>query len=168
MGGPAAPVGPRGARRGRAGARGSPAERAIATERGKEVAHLDAVRADLDDAARRERMLRDSVQSSFESVARNMHAMSMVQQQVLDGLGQRIGDAELMGEVMKADHAAAQMTRKAQTLLVMCGIWPARRETRPVTLFDCVRGAQSRIVEFGRVEVHGGQTLYAVAPAVEG
>ncbi|MGK5631656.1 ATP-binding protein [Streptomyces sp. URMC 123] len=121
-----------------------------------------------DEAARRERMLRDSVQAAFESVARNMHAMSTVQQQVLDGLGRLVTDPLLMAEVMKADHAAAQMTRKAQTLLVMCGIWPARRETRPVTLFDCVRGAQSRIVEFARVDVHGGRTLYAVAPAVEG
>ncbi|WP_246643882.1 ATP-binding protein [Streptomyces rhizosphaericus] len=143
-------------------------ERALAAERGEEVARLAAVQTDLDEAARRERILRDSVQASFESVARNMHAMSMVQQQVLDGLEQYVEDAGLMGEVMKADHAAAQMTRKAQTLLVMCGIWPARRETRPVSLFDCVRGAQSRIVEFGRVDVHGGQTLYAVAPAVEG
>ncbi|MEE4596697.1 ATP-binding protein [Streptomyces sp. DSM 41524] len=142
--------------------------RALAAERGEEVARLAAVQTDLDEAARRERILRDSVQASFESVARNMHAMSMVQQQVLDGLEQYVEDAGLMGEVMKADHAAAQMTRKAQTLLVMCGIWPARRETRPVSLFDCVRGAQSRIVEFGRVDVHGGQTLYAVAPAVEG
>ncbi|QKV97867.1 sensor histidine kinase [Streptomyces sp. NA02950] len=143
-------------------------QRALAAERGEEVTRLAAVRADLDEAARRERILRDSVQASFESVARNMHAMSMVQQQVLDGLGQYVSDARLMAEVMKADHAAAQMTRKAQTLLVMCGIWPARRETRPVTLFDCVRGAQSRILEFGRVEVHGGQTLHVVAPAVEG
>jgi signal transduction histidine kinase len=143
-------------------------ERTRAAERAVEIARLAAVRAELDEAARRERMLRDSVQASFESVARNMHAMSTVQQQVLDGLEQHVADARLMAEVMKADHAAAQMTRKAQTLLVMCGIWPARRETRPVTLFDCVRGAQSRIVEFGRVEVHGGQTLYAVAPAVEG
>ncbi|WP_250854093.1 ATP-binding protein [Streptomyces malaysiensis] len=143
-------------------------ERTLAAERGEEVKRLAAVRSELDEAARRERILRDSVQASFESVARNMHAMSMVQQQVLDGLEQHVEDARLMGEVMKADHAAAQMTRKAQTLLVMCGIWPARRETRPVSLFDCVRGAQSRIVEFGRVDVHGGQNLYAVAPAVEG
>ncbi|MDT3395485.1 ATP-binding protein, partial [Streptomyces sp. B1866] len=142
--------------------------RAAVAERDAEVARLAAVRTELDEAARRERRLRDSVQAAFESVARNMHAMAVVQQQVLDGLGQRLTDSGLMAEVMKADHAAAQMTRKAQTLLVMCGIWPARRETAPVTLFDCVRGAQSRIVEFGRVEVHGGQTLYVVAPAVEG
>ncbi|MCZ7414133.1 ATP-binding protein [Streptomyces sp. WMMC897] len=121
-----------------------------------------------DEAVRRERALRDSVQAAFESVARNMHAMATVQQQVLDHVEQIITDSRLMGEVMKADHAAAQMTRKAQTLLVMCGIWPARRETRPVTLYDCVRGAQSRIVEFGRIDVHGGQTLYVVPPAVEG
>ncbi|MEU3299215.1 ATP-binding protein [Streptomyces sp. NPDC006678] len=121
-----------------------------------------------DEAVRRERALRDSVQSAFESVARTMHAMATVQQQVLDKVERSIENPRLMAEVMKADHAAAQMTRKAQTLLVMCGIWPARRETRPVSLYDCVRGAQSRIVEFGRVEVHGGQTLFVVPPAVEG
>ncbi|HET6860109.1 MAG TPA: ATP-binding protein [Streptomyces sp.] len=121
-----------------------------------------------DEAVRRERALRDSVQAAFESVARNMHAMATVQQQVLDRVERSIDDPRLMAEVMKADHAASQMTRKAQTLLVMCGIWPARRETRPVSLYDCVRGAQSRIVEFGRLDVHGGQTLYVVAPAVEG
>ncbi|WP_229869506.1 ATP-binding protein [Streptomyces inusitatus] len=121
-----------------------------------------------DEAVRRERVLRDSVQAAFESVARNMHAMATVQQQVLDRVERTIEDPRLMAEVMKADHAAAQMTRKAQTLLVMCGIWPARRETQPVSLYDCVRGAQSRIVEFNRIEVHGGQTLYAVPPVVEG
>ncbi|MFE5855166.1 ATP-binding protein [Streptomyces sp. NPDC056500] len=121
-----------------------------------------------EDAVRRERTLRDSVQAAFESVARNMHAMATVQQQVLDRVEQTIEDPRLLAEVMKADHAAAQMTRKAQTLLVMCGIWPARREINPVSLYDCVRGAQSRIVEFTRIEVHGGQTLYVVPPAVEG
>ncbi|MEU5402156.1 ATP-binding protein [Streptomyces sp. NPDC005963] len=121
-----------------------------------------------EDAVRRERTLRDSVQAAFESVARNMHAMATVQQQVLDRVEQTIEDPRLLAEVMKADHAAAQMTRKAQTLLVMCGIWPARREVHPVSLYDCVRGAQSRIVEFPRIEVHGGQTLYVVPPAVEG
>ncbi|MFD7611571.1 ATP-binding protein [Streptomyces sp. NPDC059828] len=121
-----------------------------------------------DEAVRRERTLRDSVQTAFESVARSVHAMATVQQQVLDRVERSIDDPVLMAEVMKADHAAAQMTRKAQTLLVMCGVWPARRETRPVSLYDCVRGAQSRIVEFGRVEIHGGQMLHVVPPAVEG
>ncbi|MDG9703345.1 ATP-binding protein [Streptomyces sp. DH37] len=140
-------------------------------ETGEEFARaLEAVVEALgsDEAVRRERALRDSVQAAFESVARNMHVMATVQQQVLDRVERFIKDPDLMAEVMKADHAAAQMTRKAQTLLVMCGIWPTRRESRPVSLFDCVRGAQSRIVEFGRVEVHGGQNLYVVPPAVEG
>ncbi|MER6539968.1 ATP-binding protein [Streptomyces sp900105755] len=140
-------------------------------ETGEEFARaLDSVVVALgsDAAVFRERALRDSVQAAFESVARTMHVMATVQQQVLDEVERSIEDPRLMADVMKADHAASQMTRKAQTLLVMCGIWPARRETRPVSLYDCVRGAQSRIVEFGRIEVHGGQTLYAVSPAVEG
>lgn len=161
------------AERVRAGQRleGVPGPLAAPAETGEEFARaLSAVAVALgsDEAVRRERGLRDSVQAAFESVARTMHAMATVQQQVLDRVERSIDDPHLMGEVMKADHAAAQMTRKAQTLLVMCGIWPARRETRPVSLYDCVRGAQSRIVEYGRIEVHGGQTLYAVPPAVEG
>ncbi|MER6913094.1 ATP-binding protein [Streptomyces sp. NPDC000594] len=148
-----------------------PGPLAPAADTGAEFARaIDAVVDALgsDEAVRRERVLRDSVQAAFESVARNMHAMATVQQQVLDRVERSIEDPLLMAEVMKADHAAAQMTRKAQTLLVMCGVWPARRETRPVSLYDCVRGAQSRIVEFNRIEVHGGQNLYAVPPAVEG
>ncbi|MEU3742304.1 ATP-binding protein [Streptomyces sp. NPDC032198] len=161
------------AERVRAGQRleGVPGPLAAPTETGEEFARaMSAVAVALgsDEAVRRERGLRDSVQAAFESVARTMHAMATVQQQVLDRVERSIDDPHLMGEVMKADHAAAQMTRKAQTLLVMCGIWPARRETRPVSLYDCVRGAQSRIVEYSRIEVHGGQTLYAVPPAVEG
>ncbi|WP_443076210.1 ATP-binding protein [Streptomyces sp. NBC_01716] len=150
---------------------GIPGPVAPEAETGEDFARaLAAVVAALgsDEGVRRERGLRDSVQTAFESVARNMHAMATVQQQVLDQVERAIDDPRLMADVMKADHAASQMTRKAQTLLVMCGIWPARRESQPVSLYDCVRGAQSRIVEFGRVEVHGGQTLYVVPPAVEG
>lgn len=150
---------------------GVPGPMASPEEIGEEFARaLDSVVVALgsDVAVHRERTLRDSVQTAFESVARTMHVMATVQQQVLDEVERSIEDPRLMADVMKADHAASQMTRKAQTLLVMCGIWPARRETRPVSLYDCVRGAQSRIVEFGRIEVHGGQTLYALPPAVEG
>uniref|UniRef100_UPI003F6868DD ATP-binding protein n=1 Tax=Streptomyces polyasparticus TaxID=2767826 RepID=UPI003F6868DD len=150
---------------------GVPGPLHTSAELGEEFARaLDELAGALgsDEAVRRERALRDSVQAAFESVARTMHAMATVQQQVLDQVERDIVDPNLMARVMKADHAAAQMTRKAQTLLVMCGVWPARRETQPVSLYDCVRGAMSRIVEFGRVEVHGGQTLYAAPPAVEG
>ncbi|WP_445276284.1 ATP-binding protein [Streptomyces coelicoflavus] len=150
---------------------GVPGPVASPEETGEEFARaLDSVVVALgsDAAVNRERTLRDSVQAAFESVARTMHVMATVQQQVLDEVERSIEDPRLMADVMKADHAASQMTRKAQTLLVMCGIWPARRETQPVSLYDCVRGAQSRIVEFGRIEVHGGQTLYAVPPVVEG
>ncbi|MQY11509.1 hypothetical protein SRB5_16280 [Streptomyces sp. RB5] len=115
-----------------------------------------------------EREQRDAVLAAFETVAGNVHAMATVQLQTLDGIEQQLTDPELMGEVMRADHAAAQMIRKAQTLLVMCGIWPARRESQPVSLFDIVRGAQSRILEYGRIEVHGGQQLHVAAPAAEG
>ncbi|WP_240930130.1 ATP-binding protein [Streptomyces coryli] len=143
-------------------------QRAIATARAAELERAAAVADERDQAARRERNLRDSVQAAFETVAGNVHAMATVQGRVLDGIEQRVSDPEVLSEVMRADHAAAQMTRKAQTLMVLCGVWPARRATKPISLYDCVRGAQSRIVEYGRVEVHGGQGVHVAAGAAEG
>ncbi|MEV0966145.1 MULTISPECIES: ATP-binding protein [unclassified Streptomyces] len=121
-----------------------------------------------DEAVRRERALRDSVRSALESVARTVHAMATAQQEALDRVERSLDDPRLTAEVIRAGHAAARMNRRAQTLLVLCGSWPVRRERRPVSLHDCVHGARSRIVEFGRVDVHGGQTLHVAPPAVEG
>ncbi|MEK8142249.1 hypothetical protein NKH18_06200 [Streptomyces sp. M10(2022)] len=45
-----------------------------------------------DESVHRERALRDSVQAAFESVARNMHVMATVQQQVLDQIERSIDD----------------------------------------------------------------------------
>ncbi|MGQ4511122.1 ATP-binding protein [Streptomyces sp. DW26H14] len=119
-------------------------------------------------AVRQERAMSDSVMAAFESVARTVHQMATVQQEVLDRIEQSLSDPALMGQVMQADHAAAQMTRKAQVLLVMCGVWPAVRESRPVSLYDCVRGAKSRILEFQRVTVHGGESVHVSPTVVEG
>ncbi|MFC9063491.1 ATP-binding protein, partial [Streptomyces sp. NPDC057074] len=58
-----------------------------AAETGEEFARaLESVVVALgsDAAVHRERALRDSVQTAFESVARTMHVMATVQQQVLD------------------------------------------------------------------------------------
>ncbi|MEV4919733.1 ATP-binding protein [Streptomyces tirandamycinicus] len=121
-----------------------------------------------DEAVRREQALRDSARSALESVARTVHAMATVQQQALDHLQRSLDDPRLTAEVVKAGHAAARMERKAGTLLVLCGSRPVPRERRPVSLHDCVRDARSRIVEFGRVDVRGGQTLHVAPPAVEG
>ncbi|MEV6104940.1 ATP-binding protein [Streptomyces sp. NPDC051940] len=142
--------------------------RARAQEEATRADEAERRAAEAREATAWEREQRDAVLAAFETVAGNVHAMATVQLQLLDGIEQRLTDPELMGEVMRADHAAAQMIRKAQTLLVMCGIWPARREPQPVSLFDCVRGAQSRILEYGRIEVHGGQHLHVAAPAAEG
>uniref|UniRef100_UPI00374E0773 hypothetical protein n=1 Tax=Streptomyces griseus TaxID=1911 RepID=UPI00374E0773 len=112
---------------------GVPGPMAPPEETGEEFSRaLDSVVVALgsDTAVHRERTLRDSVQAAFESVARTMHVMATVQQQVLDEVERSIEDPLLMANVMKADHAASQMTRKAQTLLVMCGIWRWTRRPR--------------------------------------
>ncbi|BFO16077.1 hypothetical protein SHKM778_24650 [Streptomyces sp. KM77-8] len=81
----------------RAGQRleGVPGPVASPEETGEEFARaLDAVVVALssDAAVHRERSLRDSVQAAFESVARTMHVMAIVQQQVLDEVERSIED----------------------------------------------------------------------------
>jgi signal transduction histidine kinase len=122
-----------------------------------------------DGAARRERSLRESAQSAFERSAETLYVMATAQQQrlarLVAGGGESGGAAE---ELRAADRAARQLSRKAQTLLVLCGAWPVPRESRPVPLRECVDRALHQIVEHDRVEVGGGGGTCVVPHVVDG
>ncbi|MFE7133940.1 ATP-binding protein [Streptomyces sp. NPDC057638] len=152
---------------------GVPGPLAHTDEVGEEFARtLEAVieAAALATASRRyeERPLPESARAAFVSLARAVHSLALVQQRSLDRVERAVEDPGVVTEVLLADHAAARMIRKAQTLLVMCGVWPASEENRPVSLYDCVRAAQSRILDFARVELHGEQWPLVTPPATEG
>ncbi|KRV48123.1 hypothetical protein AQ490_26670 [Wenjunlia vitaminophila] len=106
-------------------------------------------------------------QAAYLALAQDMQAMALDQQRGLDAMERSHDSPETLEGLMHADHAAAQLARKAQTLMILCGTWPQRRWTAPVPLLDVVRGAQSRIPDYQRVQVRGGFDHAVVPQAAE-
>lgn len=118
-------------------------------------------------AVRAERTQADSARSAFLVMADRIQVMALAQQQDLDELERTTEDPQLMAGLMRADHATAQLARQAQTMTVLCGAWPGRQWPSAVSLHDVVRGAQSRVLEYQRVQVQGSRELSVEAPVVE-
>ncbi|WP_280718317.1 ATP-binding protein [Kitasatospora sp. MAP5-34] len=128
-----------------------------------EAAHRSAESA----ATQREQDLNASTQRAFLSVARRILVMAHDQQAGLDEMERTHDDPELLEGLLKADHAAAQQARLAQTLAVLCGARAGRHWPEPVALEDVVRGAQSRILPFQRVVVRSRIETAVVGAAAE-
>ncbi|MER5782777.1 ATP-binding protein [Streptomyces mobaraensis] len=109
----------------------------------------------------------ESGRAAFLVMADRIQVMALAQQQGLDVLEQSAEDPVLMAGLMRADHAAAQLARQAQTMKVLCGAWPGRQWPDAVSLLDVVRGAQSRILEYQRVRVQGARDAAVEPRAVE-
>ncbi|WP_149182691.1 ATP-binding protein [Streptomyces sp. TRM49041] len=131
------------------------------------VAQHQAVLARVAAAVNGERAQADSARAAFLVMADRIQVMALAQQQDLDELEQSAEDPHLMAGLMRADHAAAQLARQAQTMTVLCGAWPGRQWPSAVSLLDVVRGAQSRILEYQRVQVQGSRELVVEASVVE-
>ncbi|MGW2254420.1 ATP-binding protein [Kitasatospora sp. NPDC001660] len=108
-----------------------------------------------------------STQRAFLSVARRILVMAHDQQALLDEMERTHDDPALLEGLLKADHAAAQQARLAQTLAVLCGARAGRHWPEPVPLEDVVRGAQSRILPFQRVVVRSRIETAVVGAAAE-
>ncbi|MEU1286524.1 ATP-binding protein [Kitasatospora sp. NPDC005856] len=108
-----------------------------------------------------------STQRAFLSVARRILVMAHDQQALLDEMERTHDDPALLEGLLKADHAAAQQARLAQTLAVLCGARAGRHWPEPVSLEDVVRGAQSRILPFQRVVVRSRTETAVVGAAAE-
>ncbi|GGV32505.1 hypothetical protein GCM10010495_56580 [Kitasatospora herbaricolor] len=118
-------------------------------------------------AVQREQELNSSTQRAFLSVARRILVMAHDQQALLDEMERTHHDPELLDGLLKADHAAAQQARLAQTLAVLCGARAGRHWPEPVPLEDVVRGAQSRILPFQRVIVRSRLETAVIGAAAE-
>ncbi|MER6301033.1 sensor histidine kinase [Kitasatospora sp. NPDC001539] len=118
-------------------------------------------------AVQQEQELTASTQRAFLSVARRILVMAHDQQALLDDMERTHDDPALLEGLLKADHAAAQQARLAQTLAVLCGARAGRHWPEPVTLEDVVRGAQSRILPFQRVVVRSRIETAVVGAAAE-
>ncbi|MGE7435920.1 sensor histidine kinase [Kitasatospora sp. NPDC001175] len=118
-------------------------------------------------AIEREQELNASTRRAFLSVARRILVMAHDQQAGLDEMERRHDDPALLEGLLKADHAAAQQARLAQTLAVLCGARAGRHWPEPVALEDVVRGAQSRILPFQRVVIRSRIETAVVGAAAE-
>ncbi|PBC78401.1 signal transduction histidine kinase [Streptomyces sp. TLI_235] len=118
-------------------------------------------------AVQREQELTAGTQRAFLSVARRILVMAHDQQAGLDEMERTHDDPVLLEGLLKADHAAAQQARLAQTLAVLCGARAGRHWPEPVALEDVVRGAQSRILPFQRVVVRSRLETAVVGAAAE-
>ncbi|MCX5211424.1 ATP-binding protein [Kitasatospora sp. NBC_00240] len=144
---------------------------------GAQQRELDLLRQQLTDerehrgsenaAVQREQELNSSTQRAFLSVARRILVMAHDQQALLDEMERTHHDPELLDGLLKADHAAAQQARLAQTLAVLCGARAGRHWPEPVPLEDVVRGAQSRILPFQRVIVRSKLETAVIGAAAE-
>ena len=134
----------------------------------REQLHAELVHRGSENAAvEQEQELNASTQRAFLSVARRILVMAHDQQALLDEMERTHHDPELLDGLLKADHAAAQQARLAQTLAVLCGARAGRHWPEPVSLEDVVRGAQSRILPFQRVVVRSRLETAVIGAAAE-
>lgn len=88
----------------------------------REQVSAEAARRSTESAAvQQEQELNASTQRAFLSVARRILVMAHDQQAGLDEMERTHDDPELLEGLLRADHAAAQQARLAQTLAVLCG-----------------------------------------------
>ncbi|MFE2110949.1 ATP-binding protein [Kitasatospora sp. NPDC059463] len=141
-------------------------QREIAALRDRLTSELSRRSAELA-AVQHEQELTASTQRAFLSVARRILVMAHDQQALLDEMERTHDDPALLEGLLKADHAAAQQARLAQTLAVLCGARAGRHWPEPVSLEDVVRGAQSRILPFQRVMIRSRIETAVVGAAAE-
>ncbi|WP_069463385.1 sensor histidine kinase [Actinacidiphila rubida] len=77
-------------------------------------------------------------------------------------------DQEVLGDLLKLDHATAQAGRLADSIAVLTGGRSGRRWTRPIVMESVLRGAMSRISAYQRVRLHSTSSVAVVGHAAEG
>jgi signal transduction histidine kinase len=132
-----------------------------------QAAHA-AVLASVVEAVKAEEDLRDSAQRAFVNIARRVQAIVHQQFQDLRDMEDRHGgDPEVFGDLLHLDHGTALIGRLADSIAVLGGSRPGRQWQQDVPLFNVLRGAMSRIIDYQRVDLHSVIEVAVVGPAVE-
>ncbi|MEK8169642.1 ATP-binding protein [Streptomyces sp. M19] len=120
------------------------------------------------ETVRNEEDLRDSAQRAFVNIARRVQAIVHQQAQDLREMEDRHGaDPEVFGDLLHLDHGNALVGRLADSIAVLGGSRPGRQWQRKVPLFNVLRGAMSRILDYRRVDLHSVADVGVIGPAVE-
>ncbi|GAB2831247.1 ATP-binding protein [Actinocorallia aurea] len=102
------------------------------------------------------------------SVAQRTQAGALRVRESVDRLAGRVGDRpDLLEECTRIAGQAAQLTRLAQSLVVLSGGRAGRNWPRPLPLADVLAAAAGRVVAGGRLELVGGQEVAARPRVVE-
>lgn len=111
---------------------------------------------------------RESSRRAVLTLARLLQASALrIQAQGAKMAEDRPADPGVLEASMRVEHAAAQMARNAQSLVVLCGEWPGQQWPDPLALPDVVRAAAGRIMSYQRVNVSGDHAVAADASVVE-
>ncbi|MFI1198354.1 sensor histidine kinase [Streptomyces sp. NPDC020883] len=121
---------------------------------------LEAVEAEED--------LRDSAQRAFVNIARRVQAITHQQAQELREMEDKHGnDPEVFGDLLQLDHRTALVGRLADSIAVLGGARPGRQWQQTIPLFNVLRGAMSRIIDYQRVDLHSVAEVGILGRGVE-
>ncbi|WP_331733410.1 ATP-binding protein (plasmid) [Embleya sp. NBC_00888] len=104
-----------------------------------------------------ERGKRENTQYAFLAMAERVRAQAQLAIAEARELRGRVTDSSLLAALMRDEHAWARVGRAAQALEVLSGGRPGRSWDRPLLLSEVVGAAQSRILDYLRVSVVGGE-----------
>jgi len=114
---------------------------------------IDAVRQTAIRSAVDEARLRQSVNDMFVNLARRSQSLLQRQVTLLDGMKQRAGDPDVLGDLLKVDHLTTRMRRHAEGLIILSGTASGRSWSRPAKAIDVIQAAAAEIEDFARVTV---------------
>ncbi|MFI9202702.1 sensor histidine kinase [Streptomyces sp. NPDC053048] len=130
-------------------------------------AHRAVLRSVLE-AVQAEEGLRDSAHRAFVNIARRVQAIVHQQATDLREMEDRHGNnPDVFGDLLHLDHETALIGRLADSIAVLGGSRPGRQWKNPVPLYNVLRGAMSRIMDYRRVDLHSVADVAVVGPGVE-
>ncbi|PAZ12750.1 ATP-binding protein [Streptomyces sp. SA15] len=120
------------------------------------------------DIVDQEETLRDATQRSFVNIARRVQAIVHQQANELREMEEDHGrNPEVFDDLLRIDHGTALIGRLADSISVLGGGRPGRQWPEPVALYSVLRGAMSRILEFGRIDLTSIAKVNVKGTAVE-
>ncbi|MEV4871971.1 ATP-binding protein [Streptomyces syringium] len=132
-----------------------------------EAAHRSVLRSVVE-AVQAEEGLRDSAHRAFVNIARRVQAIVHQQATDLREMEDRHGnDPDVFGDLLHLDHGTALIGRLADSIAVLGGSRPGRQWKNPIPLYNVLRGAMSRIMDYRRVDLHSVADVAVTGPGVE-
>ncbi|MFI9723537.1 sensor histidine kinase [Streptomyces sp. NPDC052396] len=119
-------------------------------------------------AVQAEEGLRDSAHRAFVNIARRVQAIVHQQATDLRDMEDRHGNnPKFFSDLLHLDHGTALIGRLADSIAVLGGSRPGRQWKNPVPLYNVLRGAMSRIMDYRRVDLHSVADVAVTGPGVE-